>query len=107
MTPDERAEKIVMRYSGQYSLIAAKAEIAAEIKSAVEEATKYFRENDARYLGVAVLSAYADAVKIAEAELCGHGEITLDTPANEIYEDHCLSVHEVGNKIRARAKEIL
>lgn len=45
--------------------------------------------------------ALEEAAKIAEAELCGRGEITLDTPAMDIYEDHCLAVHEVGNKIRA------
>jgi hypothetical protein len=80
MTPEERAEKIVKKYSGQYSLIAAKEEIAAQIREAAEEAIvnlTLLRE------GIFKAEAYKDAANIAKYHYgCG----TVSTETDEIAE---------------------
>jgi hypothetical protein len=89
-TPEERAEKIHAETCGTEDPRLTEdciAWIAAKIREAVEEATKYLRENDAEYLKVAVLSAYEDAANIAE-------QMPLYTGV------------DVADRIRARAKEL-
>jgi len=96
VTPRERAEKISLPHGyvpDERDNIDVRKEIAAEIESAVEEATKYFRKNDAEYLGVAVLSAYEDAAKIAESNDTSCFE--CGTPGQVI-----------AQAIRSRAREV-
>lgn len=90
-TPEERAEKVVMKYSGQYSLIAAKEDIVTQIHEAVEEALLNSPTVSKFAYDKAVKEAYEDAAKIARDHDC------IRCP------DICgMSIAE---QIRARAKE--